>query len=126
MGEEIDYALQSLHAIGTRYKATVDASNESGNAESAAASSHYVCIVLGIYAIEVYAFGSQSRVWLSSIPHIIKVYALDVVEHCIVRFETVGALYACQHSVVSADAAFHWVADRSCGWEHKHLQRDKK
>ena len=94
LGKEVNGLLQSLYTLLAVNEPTVYAHQQTSNTEATAARGHDVCIVLWLYAIEVYALWSKTRVGLCPIPHIIKVYLLNVVEHHTVISETVGA-YRC-------------------------------
>lgn len=108
-GEEIHHFPQPFHTLGTVDEAAVDAYEQARNAEAAAAGSHYVRIVFGIDAVEMYALRSHTRIGFGAVPHIIKVYTLYVVEHDTVVGEAFGA------AVVLHFSAVRTAVKRLCG-----------
>ena len=82
--EVVNNFIKSSHTLGSRYKAAFDAHNKPGNTEAAAADSHRILVVLRIYTVEMYAFASQARSGFGTIPHVIKVRFLEIVEKLVV------------------------------------------
>ncbi len=92
-GEEIHYFLEAFHPLLAGNEATVDAGDKSGNAETGAAGGNYITVVLRIYTVEMDAFGSKTGIRLRTLPHIVEMGLLYIVEQFVIRskrFRTSG------------------------------------
>ena len=90
--EIVNYLGEALHALLAVYEATVDGCKHSGDAESATTGCHHVLVVLRVVTVEVYALTGETRSGLGTIPHIVEVYFLDVIEQFVVVSELGGTL----------------------------------
>ena len=81
----ISYSGQALYAGFSWDKAAFDAHQQTGHAESATADGDDVLILFRIVAIQMDALGRQAGDSLCTVPHVVQVYFLDVVQHLVVR-----------------------------------------
>ena len=86
---------QALHTFGSGDKATLYAHQQTGNTESAATDGDDALVFLRIVPVQVNAFGRQSGNWLRTVPHVVQMYLLDIVQHFVIRSECFGTYFLC-------------------------------
>ena len=90
--QEVHDARQALNTLFTGDETAFHGHDKSCDAKSAASRGHHVLVVFGILAVEVDALTGQARSGLCTVPHVVKVYALDIVEHGLVVGKRFGTL----------------------------------
>ena len=88
--QEGHYTRKPLHTLVAGNKAAFHRHNQSSDAKTAATCSNHILIIFGILAIEVDALAGKTRGGLGAVPHVVKVDALDVVQHGIIVLECCG------------------------------------
>ena len=83
-GQIVDYLVQTLHTGLAGDVFPLNGSQQASHTESAATDGDHVLVVLRIAPVEVDALTCQPRDGLGTIPHVVKMNFLDVVEHGII------------------------------------------
>ena len=118
--QKIQDARQPLDALVTCDETTIHGNDESCDAKSATTRSDHILIMLGIITVEVDALAGKSRSGFSTVPHVIEVNTLDIVEHGIIVAEGCGPLFGCLPVLRFRLSACRISAVTLAGDEHQH------